>query len=132
MTAHAELAASIYAKLSSTGDFNTAVDGRIYYARAEDSPTFPYCVYSFYADNYSIDSGNEWEETYIQFSLYDENAESDNIDLMESYLIDLLKTTLTFTNYTQIRLQRGSKRFHQTEDDKWNTIIEYRIEIEHN
>lgn len=132
MTANSELKTALYNRLTSTSTFNTNIGGRVYFQRAEDSPTYPYCVYSIFADNYSYDSANEWEEIYIQFSLFDENSSSSNISTLESNLIDLLDTTLTFTNFTQINLYRINKRYSLSENDSWNTIIEYRIEIEHN
>lgn len=130
MTANSELKTALYTKLTTAGTFATAIGGRVYYQRSEDSPTYPYCVYSFFADNYSFDSGAEFEEIYIQFSLFDENSSSANISSLESSLIDLLKTTLTFTTYTQVRFQRINKRYSLSENDTWNTILEYRIEIE--
>ena len=115
------------------GSGGTSYRMTVFYARALQGIAFPYCVFSFYTDNYSFDSGNEWEEVYIQFSLFDNNSSSGDISTLESNLIDLLDgATLTFTNYTQISLTRLSKRHSIDEDNIWQTIIEYRIEMEKN
>ncbi len=133
MTANNELKTAIYSKLTESSDFNTAIGGRVYYVRATDSPTFPYCVFSFFFDEHSFDSGNEWEEVFIQFSLYDENSSNLPVGILESKLIDLLKdVVLSFTNFTQIDFRRTNKRYLLTDDSVWNTVLEYRIELEHN
>ena len=131
MTQDAELKIAIYNKLTSTSDFNTNIEG-VYFELAPDKPTFPYCVYSIFADTNSFDSGNQWEETYIQFSIFDKNSTSVNLDLLTSNLIDLLyDADLSFTNYTQIGFWRIAKRNLYSEAKIWNKIIEYRIEMEH-
>ena len=134
MTQDAELKTAIYNKLKSTGDFNTNIGGRIYFQQAPDSPTFPYCVYSIYADTNSFDSGNQWEELFIQFSIFDDSKDSGAVlDGLTSNLIDLLyDATLTFTNYNQIGFWRIAKRNLFSEEKIWHKIIEYRIEMEHN
>ena len=133
MTQDAELKIAIYDKLTSTSDFNTNIGSRVYFQQAQDSATYPYCVYSIFADDNTFDSGNQWEDVYIQFSIFDENTTSVNLDLLTSNLIDLLYgATLSFTNYTQISFERIAKRNGYSTDDTWNKIIEYKIVIEHN
>ena len=133
MTAHSELKTSLYSKLTSISTWKTNIGNRVYYLRALQNAAMPYCVYSFYADTHSYDSGNNWEEIYIQFSIFDNNSGSTNISTLESNLINLLDgVTLTFTNYTQISFKRLSKRHLLDEDNVWQTILEYRIELEHN
>jgi len=127
--AHNELKTAIYGKLTSASSFNTNIGGRVYYLQAPHSTAYPYCVFSFFSDLYSFDSGKKWEEIFIQFSIYDNS--SSNIGTLESNLIDLLRdAALTFTNFTQIDLQRTAKRY-LLYTDIFNTILEYRIEIEH-
>ena len=133
MTQDAELKAAIYTKLTSSSDFNTNIGGRVYFGQSEDSPTFPYCVYSVFADTNSFDSGNQWEEVFVQFSIFDEGSNSINLDLLTSNLIDLLyNTTLSFSNYTQIQFVRIAKRNLYSEEKIWHKVLEYRIEMEHN
>jgi hypothetical protein len=104
-----------------------------FYVRALQGVAFPYCVFSFLTDNHTFDSGNEWEEIFIQFSLVDNDSSSGDINTLESNLIDLLDGyTFTFTNYTQISLTRLNKRHLIDGDNIWQTIIEYRIEMEKN
>jgi len=114
--------------------FNTNIGGRIYFEQAPDKPTFPYCVYSFFTDTNSFDSGNQWEETFIQISLFDDTKDDGVIiDGLTSDLIDLFYgSTLSFTNYTQISFERIAKRNLYSEEKIWHKVIEYRIEIEHN
>lgn len=134
MTEDAELKIALYNLLKTTGDFNTNIGGRIYFKQAPDKPTFPYCVYSIFVDTNSFDSGNQWEEPFVQFSLFDDSLDDGVIiDLLTSNLIDLLyNTVLSFTNYTQISFERIAKRDIYSEEKIWHKIIEYRIEIEHN
>ena len=132
MNAHEELKKAIYAKLTGAGDFNTAIGGRIYYGRADQPIQYPCAVYSFYADNYNFDSGNQWEEIFIQISIYSDESSSGTITTIESLLIDLLQdATLSFTNFIQLQFKRLSKRYLIDQDGVWNSIIEYRIELEH-
>ena len=133
MTQDAELKISLYNKLKTAGDFNTNIGGRIYFEQAPDKPTFPYCVYSIFADTNTFDSGSQWEETFIQFSLFDDARDGGVvIDGLTSNLIDLLyDTVLSFTNYTQISFERIAKRNFYSEEKIWHKVLEYRIEMEH-
>ena len=131
MTAHSELKTAIFSKLTTAGTWNTNIGGRVYYLQAIQNALMPCCVFSFYADNHSWDSGSEFEEIYIQFSIFDSNSSSSNISTLESNLIDLLdNVTLTLTNFTQIGFKRLSKRYLIDENGIWQTIIEYRIELQ--
>lgn len=132
MTAHSALKTALYTKLTASGTWNTNIGGRVYYLQAPQGASMPCCVYSFYADTHSWDSGSEFEEVYVQFSIFDSNSSSSNIGTLESNLIDLLNTTLTITGYTQISLKRLSKRYLIDENRIWNSIIEYRIELQKN
>lgn len=133
MNAHGELKKAIVDKLTSSSSFATAISNKVYYMIAPQGTVTPYCVYSFFADTHTYDSGNDWEQIFIQFSLYHKDNSSATITILESYLIDLLKdATLTFTNFTQLQLTRLNKRYLLGEDGIWTSIIEYRIEIEHN
>ncbi|GAF78978.1 unnamed protein product, partial [marine sediment metagenome] len=97
-----------------------------------DKPTFPYCVYSIFADTNSFDSGEQWEETFIQISLFDKGSNSINLDTLTSNLIDLLyDATLSFSNYTQIAFERIAKRNLYSEEKIWHKVLEYRIEMQH-
>jgi hypothetical protein len=133
MTQDAELKQAIFNKLKTAGDFNTNIGGRIYFEQAPDKPTFPYCVYSIFADTNTFDSGNQWEETFLQFSLFDDSKDDGVvIDGLTSNLIDLLyNTILTFSNYTQIHFERIAKRNFYSEEKIWHKVLEYRIEMEH-
>lgn len=135
MTAHNETKSAIYTKLTSTSSFKTAIGSRVYYKKALQGATFPYCVYSFYADTHDFDSGTDFESIYIQFSLYDKSESSSNIGLLEGYLISLLEgSEFSLTNYKQLSLIRLSKRYPIVEESNqvWQTIIEYRLFLEHN
>lgn len=134
MTQDAELKIAIKNKLTSSSDFNTNIGGRVYFQQSPDKPTFPYCVYSIFVDTNSFDSGNQWEEPFIQFSLFDDSRDGGVIiDGLTSNLIDLLyNTVLTFDNYTQIAFERIAKRNIPTERKIWHKVLEYRIEMEHN
>ena len=103
-----------------------------FYYEAPQGIPFPYNVFSIYADNYTFSSSTDTEEIYIQFSLYDKRDVT-YISTLESGLIDLFDgASLTFSNYTQISLTRKSKRYSRDEDKIYQTIIEYRIVMQHN
>ena len=133
MTFHNEIKTALYSKLTSTSTWKTNIGGRVYYLNAPQNPTYPYCVFSIFSDDYSYDSGNAWEETYWQFSIFDKDTSSGDIGTLESNLIDLLDGfELEPTNYTQISLTRQSKRyFFDAIDGVYHTIIEYRTEFQH-
>lgn len=133
MTEDSELKTAIYNELKSAGDFNTNIGGRIYFQQAPDKPTFPYCVYSIFADTNTFDSGNQWEEPFVQFSLFDNSLDDGVIlDGLTSNLIDLLyKATLSFSNFTQITFERIAKRDLLSEEKIRHKVLEYRIEMEH-
>jgi len=133
MTAHEELKEAIFTKLTAAGDFNTNIGGRVYYGIADQPIVYPCCVYSFYADNHSFDSGNKWEEIFIQFSMFSNDSSSAGVTTLESNLIDLLDgAILSFPSFVQIQLKRLSKRYLIDSNKVWNSIVEYRIEMEHN
>ena len=128
MTLHNELKTAIVA-LWDNITFTT--DTPLYYVEAPQTTDYQYAVFSFFADTYSFDSGNEWEEVYFQIAIYNDNNSSGQVGVTESEVIEAFKTTLTTTNYTQIQLVRLNKRYAQSEDDVWQTIIEYRVEFQH-
>jgi len=133
MTAHSALKTALYSKLTASGTFNTAIGGRVYYLQAPQGAAMPCCVFSFYADNHSWDSGSEFEETYVQFSIFDSSSSSTTVGTLESNLVDLLANiTLSVTGYTQVGFKRLSKRYLLDDNKIWNTIIEYRIELQKN
>jgi hypothetical protein len=135
MTAHEETKKAIYEKLTSTSTFKTLTNSRVYYGRAPQYAVFPYCVYSFYADTHSYDSGSKFETIFIQFSIFDKNNSSSGVTNIESALIDLLpnNVALNFTNFIQLGLIRLSKRYLMTEEAEqvWHTVIEYQLDIQH-
>jgi len=102
-----------------------------FYYQAPQGIAYPYCVFQDITNNYTFTSTTKTEERYLQFALYDNRASS-YIATLESNLIDLLETTLTFSNYTQIFFERRNTRHVKDETDIWQTIIEYRILMEHN
>jgi uncharacterized ion transporter superfamily protein YfcC len=103
-----------------------------FYYQAKQGIAFPYNVFQFIADSYSYTSKTKEEEEYVQFALYDKR-DSTYIHTLESGLIDLFDgAVLTFTNYTNIFLERRSKRSSKDEDGIWQTIIDYRIIMNHN
>ena len=133
MTFHNEIKAALYTKLTSSSTWNTNIGGRVDYLHAPQNPTYPYCVYSIFADGNTFDSGNQWEETFWQFSIFDKDSSSGDIGVLESNLIDLLYGfELEPTNYTQIQFRRENKRyFFDNIDGNYHTVLEYRTEFQH-
>jgi len=133
MTFDNEIKAAIFAKLTSSSSWNTNIGGRVYDRAAPQNPTYPYCVYLPFFHTRTFDSGNQWEQRFYQFAIFDRDTSSGDIGTLESNLIDLLYGfELEPTNYTQIDFQREDNRyFPPTIDGVLQTIIEYRMEFQH-
>ena len=133
MTFHNEIKTALYSKLTGSSTWNTNIGGRVYYLTAPQNPTYPYCVFSIFADSNTFDSASEWEETFWQFSIFDKDSSSGDIGTLESNLIDLLYGfELEPTNYTQIQFRREANRYIPDPlEGVYHTILEYRTEFQH-
>lgn len=129
-----ELAKAIYAYLTTSNTFDTAVGGRVYLSQTPPQETFPYAVM------YMLDRDHDWTfdsslyTIQIQISIYSNEKSSEQIYTLSGYLSDLLEyknTTLTVTGYDFIYIKETTlTEPSQDEDEVWNCIHRYEIGLE--
>jgi hypothetical protein len=81
---------AIYGRLSAiTNDLNTDIAGRMYKDVADQDTAFPYVVVSMISDVPDKTFTEDYEDVYVQFSLFSNTSDSTEIENMYSHLKEL-------------------------------------------
>jgi len=85
-----ELFKAIYGRFTTvTNDLNTDVAGRFYKDVAPDNPDYPYVILSMISDVPEKTFTEDYEDVYIQFSLFSNSSSSTEVEDMYSHLKEL-------------------------------------------
>lgn len=130
-----QLGKAIYTKATTAGNFNTAISGQYYKAKALEDITGTYCVMHHITQVHDLWLGDEsFEDFEVQFNLYDDTPNSDLTILTASeYLFTLFDAcVLTVTGWTfhaMIRnLTIGPDWF--PDERLWQMVITYLVKLE--
>ena len=120
---------------NTTNTFHTAMTGGLWYHESKPNNSFPYCVYSFLGDKpmYTFGETNpqEGEDIFVQFTIFDKNSSSANINDYEGYLVALFDwSAITVTDYTLMEMRRDEAIAPFRVDDVWQAVTTYRIKID--
>jgi len=100
------LSASLFTKFTGS-TFSTSIGGRLYKARAPQSPTWPYAVYYLISDVPRDTFTERLEEAIIQFSIFSSASGSTEIEDIVTNLKALYDNCLlTITGNTHIEMNR--------------------------
>lgn len=78
-----QLKEQIYAYVTGTNDFDTAIDGEFFYIKnPKDSPTYPYGVYQFLPGESDADTGTDYEKVVVQITIYDDDSSSADLSTL--------------------------------------------------
>ena len=116
--------------------FYTDMGGRLYYERAPNNATYPYCVFQF------IGNKPDWymaktipdtvEEFMVQFSIYDKLE--NGLSAIEGYVKNMHTLydwcSLTISGYTPMSMQRMSSNPPIEIDDVRQAMTTYRLKID--
>lgn len=82
---------ALYTKLSSS-TFMSELDGRVYLDKypEDESPTYPYCIYSVVTSPKDRTFTEEYRDTIVQFSIYSESSSATELPNIYAYLVSLL------------------------------------------
>ncbi len=120
-----ELRAEIYR----LGNGVTGLLDKFYFAEAPENTTGIYGVFSQVSGSNNKDTGNIYDETVVQFSIYGEvltDLEAVELELKNTFDNPLF----VFTNYTLVSCSRLSGPRTVKIGDWYQTIMDYNIELQ--
>lgn len=110
------------------GNGITGLVNNFYFAEAEEGITNNYCVFSQVSTPNNKDTGNIYEENYIQFSLYGKVlADLEAIEFDFKNTFD--NAPFVFTNYTLVSCSRQTGPRTVKLGDWYQTVMDYKIEL---
>ena len=119
----------IYLKFTESTGLGVTLTGGLHNTEVPQNTTYPYAAF------YLISNVPHWtfdatmENSVIQFSIFDDDSNVNNIGDLYTELTELYDdTTLTLENYTSIFFRRESSNLIKNEDI-WQYVINYRTEI---
>lgn len=124
---------ALYTHLQST-DFWTNLSSRVYFDHAEQGASFPYCVYFVVNDRYNYQFDSEFQETVLQFNIFDQSSSSINV---LGYYDDLRSgldwANLSITGYSCIKVEPEWAGVEYLEEEEcWVCRAQYRVLWEKN
>lgn len=110
--------------------FYTAIGGRLYLDEAPQGAIFPYCTMHIIAGSYDWQFKETFEDTLIQFSLFDFSPSAVTVENAFTNLKDLFDwCTLSVSGYGFLYMRRG--RTSLTRESKiWHRSCDYNCVVE--
>ncbi len=106
------LRTGIYTVFSTTNDFNTDVNGRLFFGEAPEGTTLidgPYAIFFFVSDVDDDTFTENMKEVYVQFSFFSGDSSPAAILKMDKDLTTLFKDTVfNVTGWTVVTMRRIS------------------------
>jgi len=134
-----QLATAIMTKFdadSGTTGFYDAINGQLWYQQAPQSATAPYAIFNWVGstpDDYMGGTADRMETADIRFSIFSK-ADDGGIELAGlikkcTALFDW--STLTYTDYDHIKMERISTGPIIFVDEIWQNVISYEVTYNH-
>ena len=124
-----ELFTGIYSKYSGNEALKAVITG-FYFSEAPQDAVMPYAVYHKISGRPDYTYTEDMENVLIQFNIYDDNSSSTTINDIYKKLTALFDWCgLTVTGWNSIYMKRELDMLTR-ENDVWNYMIEYRLEIQ--
>jgi len=125
----------VYSKLIPSGSntFKTAISSRLYFHIALQGAALPYVVYDLLPINQDRDTVNKFYNFIVQFIV--SSSAISECETVAGYLTDLLEdseSTLSFTGYSTIRIEREPQVNLGQIDNVWNIAVPYRVQLQKN
>lgn len=113
----------------STNDFKTAVNSQLYYSEAPTTAPSPYAVFDITSNVPTHDTVNEFNDVLIQFTVCDTNLVNAE-GIITKLATQFEGGVLTVPNYAVIRIRRINIINLGKENNVWNIVLRYRLEIQ--
>lgn len=102
----------------------------LWYLEAKEDTTFPYVVFSDVTDVVSRDSGTDFENYDIQFSIFsDVLTETESFSAAIKSKFDYGKSNLSVSGYTVVEVVRTLEPSVLKEDKIYHHVLQYKITI---
>ena len=133
------LSAALFSKFTDSA-FSTSIGGRLYKARAPQSPIWPYAVYYLISDVARDTFMEKLEEVIIQFSVFSQASGSTEIEDIVTNLKALYDNcALTITGNTHIMMNRQGSSLTSVPADTelgtgeyWQADVDYEVTMQKN
>ena len=134
------LAAAIKTKGSVAGNFNTSINGRLYFVKAPQNPTYPFVIFRiiYHSEDYLFDAPSDSkqgiEDVLIQFNIHSNTKDSTSeCGTILGYLqtqFDFAALTISGYNSPKMKRKRKYGPFWIQEDENWVYAQEYGLELQ--
>ncbi len=108
-------------------DFYNSIEGRIFFAEADQEIKAPYVVFHFINEAYEFYFYEEFERILVQFNIYSADYSSVEYATILGHLKTLFDwTDLSIEGYTHKKFERNFVRTDRfDEDELWQCIVQY-------
>ena len=105
---------------------------KLYFTKAPDSSTYPYCVYTIVANTTWDKFAERGEEVLIQINAYSDKNSSTEVNTMRSAITDVFDDAkLDVSGYDTVSCVREFAFIDLDVDNKiWQYSIQYRVMLE--
>ena len=122
---------AIYDKLTTAGNLNTAVGGRIYLHNSPTGSALPYLVYQHISDDTDFNFTSTFDTFRIQCSIFSSSVGQGTSQVLSiyNYLTALMDDcTLSVTGYQFLNCERQFANLSKDADqDIWHYAVDYEI-----
>jgi|AACY02.16.fsa_nt_gi Protein of unknown function (DUF3168). len=118
---------AVYTRLTSAGDFNTALGGRIYYGIAPEAPQLPYAVVTFIDDVPFNVFDFDGYQTRMQVVIFGEEASGPRsvMDIADDLRVRLQRVTFAVVDHDAVITVFDIQRGPVLDDQLWRVDADY-------
>jgi len=129
-----EIRTAIYTKSQLTSTFKTSIDGRFYWDKAPQSPTYPFVVAHEIVSDYSYTFTEQFENVRVQFNIYSKSTSVSESGTIYNNLKSLFDwSTLSVTDYRCVKIERlFSKSFWDSEKEQYIYVADFNFLLSKN
>lgn len=117
----------LYTHLTGSSDFDTAVNGRIYYGYAPNQPQLPYAVVQFVDDVPYDTFSDDGYQTRVQVSIYgaEENGHRATMDIGDDLRARLHRQVFAVTDHEPMAAIYDQTRGPLMDDQLWRVDLDF-------